>query len=131
MQALAAGLLLGLFSSAIITINEVPDIEADTKAGKKNLVVRYGKDFGIRFWTILLWGAMFLVFSFGVGWLFPKTTLLALIMTVPIFLITFRADEKTRQLPGVVARCRFTILSQLGTWFLLAIGFLWAKAAGL
>ena len=128
LESVTAGLIMGLFSSAIITINEVPDIEADQKTGKYNLVARFGRKFGVRLWSILLWGAMALICSAGAGGVFPKTTLFAMVMAIPIFLITRNAETKTRQLQGVITRCRFTILSQVGTWLLLTAGFLMARA---
>ncbi len=40
-----AGLAPGLFSVAILTVNNLRDVEADTKAGKRTLAVRFGKAF--------------------------------------------------------------------------------------
>ena len=45
-NALAAGLGCGLLSTAILTVNNVRDIEEDRKAHKKTLSVRFGKKFG-------------------------------------------------------------------------------------
>lgn len=121
--ALAAGLICGVFASAIITINEVPDIDADAKVGKNNLVVRFGKGFGITLWTALLWSAMVLVLLSVIGNVFPWQSIAATAMAVPIYLITKNAREKARELGEVVRRCRFTILSHVGTWILLSFAF--------
>lgn len=42
---LIAGLAPGLFSMAILTVNNLRDIESDAKAGKKTLAIRFGKTF--------------------------------------------------------------------------------------
>lgn len=123
LSALTAGLILGLFSSAIITINEVPDIDADRKSGKFNLVAVYGREVGILIWSVLLWSAMIMIFAASTGSVFPFQTAIALLMIFPIYLLTFKAKEKTKNLDGVIVRCRFTILSQVGVWVFLTIGF--------
>lgn len=42
---LASGLAPGLFSVAILTVNNLRDMESDAKVGKKTLAVRFGKRF--------------------------------------------------------------------------------------
>lgn len=44
---LIAGLAPGLLSTAILLVNNIRDVEEDREAGKKTLVVRLGKPFGI------------------------------------------------------------------------------------
>jgi 1,4-dihydroxy-2-naphthoate octaprenyltransferase len=45
MLILLAGLSPGLFSMAILTVNNLRDIHTDKKAGKKTLAVRFGENF--------------------------------------------------------------------------------------
>ncbi len=120
---LAVGIVLGLFSSAIITINEIPDIDADTKTGKNNLVVRYGKAFGITLWSFLLWSAVLLIIPFCISGLFPLTALVGLLAAIPIFLLTWNVRNKTSTMEGIVTRCKFSIFSFVGAWLLLSAGF--------
>ena len=44
-EVVVAGLAPGLFSVAILTVNNLRDIEGDAKAGKKTLPVRFGSGF--------------------------------------------------------------------------------------
>ncbi len=44
-ESLAAGLATGLFSTAILTVNNLRDMETDGKTGKRTLAVRFGKNF--------------------------------------------------------------------------------------
>ena len=48
---LIAGLATGLMSTAILVVNNVRDIEEDRRAGKKTLVVRFGRRFGVALWA--------------------------------------------------------------------------------
>ncbi len=44
-DVLVAGLIPGLFSTAILTVNNLRDADTDVKTGKKTLAVRFGKPF--------------------------------------------------------------------------------------
>jgi 1,4-dihydroxy-2-naphthoate octaprenyltransferase len=44
---IVAGLAPGLFSTAILTVNNLRDIETDRPAGKKTLAVRFGRRFAV------------------------------------------------------------------------------------
>jgi 1,4-dihydroxy-2-naphthoate polyprenyltransferase len=45
-KALWLGLVSGLISMGILTVNNIRDIESDRNSGKRSLVVRFGKKFG-------------------------------------------------------------------------------------
>lgn len=59
-EAVVAGLQIGMLSTVLIAINNLRDIEEDTKTGKRTLAVRFGKTFAR--WEIrgLMLGALLL-----------------------------------------------------------------------
>ena len=53
---------LGLFSTAVLNINNIRDIESDTKAGKKSIPVRIGKKAAVKYnWSLILGGNITIV----------------------------------------------------------------------
>ncbi len=53
---------LGLFSTAVLNINNIRDIVSDTKAGKKSIPVRIGRKNAVVYnWLLILGGNMFLL----------------------------------------------------------------------
>lgn len=77
-------LALGLFSTAVLNINNIRDIESDFSAGKKSIPVRIGKKAAIRYnWLLIVGGNLALIiFAFTNG---SWTSLLALI-AMPIMI---------------------------------------------
>ncbi|MCD6497904.1 MAG: prenyltransferase [Deltaproteobacteria bacterium] len=77
-EYLAVGLPVGILVTAIIWINEFPDVDADERAGKRNLVVRLGR-------RQARWGLVALMAAYVttlpilyLAGIFPLTVLLAL-----------------------------------------------------
>jgi 1,4-dihydroxy-2-naphthoate octaprenyltransferase len=64
-----AGLGPGLLSTAILTVNNLRDIDGDNKAGKKTLAVRFGRGFAMReyFYSVLAASLVPLVIVFISG----------------------------------------------------------------
>jgi len=53
---------LGFFSTAVLNINNIRDIKADTLAGKKSIPVRIGKEAAIKYnWALIIGGNLFLI----------------------------------------------------------------------
>ncbi len=76
---LPIGVALGLFSTAVLNINNIRDIESDQKAGKRSIPVRIGRKAAVRYnWGLLAGGYLcligFVIFS---GQLFCLLALLA------------------------------------------------------
>ncbi|GAB2608212.1 1,4-dihydroxy-2-naphthoate polyprenyltransferase [Belliella aquatica] len=56
---------LGLFSAAVLNINNIRDIASDTKAGKKSIPVRIGRDAAITYNWFLILGGNFSIIIFA------------------------------------------------------------------
>lgn len=53
---------LGLFSTAVLNINNIRDIESDQKAGKRSIPVRIGRKAAVQYnWSLLAFGYFFLI----------------------------------------------------------------------
>ena len=55
---LVVGVAPGLLATAILLINNIRDIEEDRQAGKKTLIVRLGKRFGVGLYVACVLGAV-------------------------------------------------------------------------
>ncbi len=77
-RAFLAGLVPGMLMWAMILVNEIPDYEEDSRAGKKNLTVRLGREWSSELYTLSL-AAIYVFIGFGVIFeVFPPWSLLAL-----------------------------------------------------
>ncbi len=66
LAVILAGLAPGLISTAILTVNNLRDIETDKKAGKKTLAVRFGKTFAqMEFFYCILTASLIPVFIYA------------------------------------------------------------------
>lgn len=126
-SAWVLGLTLGLWSAAIITINEIPDVEADEKVGKRNLVVRFGEDAGVRLWLVLLWLTAAVLFAGVLMGFLPRRMVVALLIVFPIFFVTRDPEVRTEFLEDIVAACRNTVLAYIGYWILLLAALFYAS----
>jgi 1,4-dihydroxy-2-naphthoate octaprenyltransferase len=79
LQAFLAGLVPGMLMWAMIIINEVPDYEEDKKGGKKNLVVRFGVEDGVKLFAFGLIVIYFYIMVLAVLGIFPAGVLLSLL----------------------------------------------------
>jgi len=52
--AWVAAVSMGALATAILVVNNVRDVEGDARAGKRTLVVRFGRDNGVREYIVLL-----------------------------------------------------------------------------
>jgi 1,4-dihydroxy-2-naphthoate octaprenyltransferase len=82
----------GLLIAAVLVLNEVPDVEADSRVGKRNLVVRLGTRRAVWLYVALVVGAYGAVaVGVAVGWMpWPA---LAVGLVAPL---TWRAMRRVR-----------------------------------
>jgi 1,4-dihydroxy-2-naphthoate octaprenyltransferase len=122
--AFLAGVPIGLLTTAILWINEFPDLESDRAMGKVNLVVVLGK-------PAARWGfAAIMAAAFGlVGWaaatgLFPTGTLLTLI-SLPMALYATWVLFTRYEERSLVSGNKMTIFLQVVAGLLFTAGLLW------
>jgi 1,4-dihydroxy-2-naphthoate octaprenyltransferase len=66
-EVLVAGAGPGLLSIAILMVNNVRDVAEDREAGKRTLVVRFGRRFGVVAYGVCVIGALMLAGLLAVG----------------------------------------------------------------
>lgn len=124
LQALYASLPVGLLISAVLLINQFPDYEADKAVGKKNLVVRLGREKGVWIYMAMLASAYVLIFIGPLLGMMPFTAHIALIPGILAFrgfrVLRSRYDDPKALLPANA----LTIKLHFFTGLLLAFGYL-------
>jgi len=78
-----AGLAPGLFSVAILTVNNMRDIENDRTAGKKTLAVRFGRAFALSEYNWTMFFACTIPFALVLFFHGPMSAMLASLTVVP------------------------------------------------
>jgi 1,4-dihydroxy-2-naphthoate octaprenyltransferase len=120
-DAFFIGLPVGLLTTAILWINQFPDMEADQRTGKHNLVVTLGKE-RARWGYVLLLAATFGFILLGVAAdIMPMTALLAL-AGLPLAITAVRVLFKHYGDRALIKANSTTILLQLVAGLMLALG---------
>ncbi|MGL4854224.1 MAG: 1,4-dihydroxy-2-naphthoate octaprenyltransferase [Lentisphaeria bacterium] len=81
-KAFALGLMCGLFSVIVLTINNIRDFHSDKLAGKNTLIVKLGRKFALT----ILWSAILIIALIVLLLKFP---LYAILFLLPTFAVTF------------------------------------------
>ncbi|MBN1900420.1 prenyltransferase [Candidatus Sumerlaeota bacterium] len=126
-MSINAGVILlavinGIFVMNILVINETPDMEADRKAGKKTIMVRYGKTGGLYLYLLFYavgYGVIGIGAAFGE---FPVNSLGALFSIILCLSAFYAAMKKDRR--NVHKAIILTIANQVMTGLILTIIFL-------
>ena len=113
---------LGLFSTAVLNINNVRDIASDTLAGKKSIPVRVGRRNAVIYnWILLVSGnAMLVVFAFLTG----NWGVLLAFFTVPLMLAIGYGVQHKQQAAELDPYLKKMALSTLIWVILFGIGLL-------
>ncbi len=84
--AVLIGISLGLFSAAVLNINNIRDIESDKKAGKRSIPVRIGREKAISYnWALIITGNILLgVFATTTKEWYTLLTFFAFLMMVNV-----------------------------------------------
>ncbi len=128
-QPIVAALPLGLLIANVLWINEVPDSQADSTAGKNTLVVRLGKKRAIDVYATL----MIAPYAFiGLGALSNFMTIYSFVafLTLPMALKAIKiARENYKKTSKLVSANVATILTHLFTGLLLTSAYILATIA--
>lgn len=86
---------IGLFSTAVLNVNNIRDIHSDQKAGKYSIPVRIGREKAVIYhWVILLMGVSsalaFVVLNYSAPWQ------LLFLLTLPLFIVNGMAVKNKR-----------------------------------
>ncbi|MBN7810919.1 1,4-dihydroxy-2-naphthoate polyprenyltransferase [Algoriphagus sp. H41] len=113
---IAIAVALGLFSTAVLNINNIRDIESDEKAGKRSIPVRIGRKAAVQYnWALLIGGyACLSVFVLLSGKLFALATFLALPIMLQVGFGVQRAASSAETDPFLKKMALSTLL-----WVLL------------
>lgn len=124
LQAVVASISLGILVLAILWVNEIPDYNADAKAGKRTLVTRIGRKKAADAFIILMF-SNYVVVLLGVS--LSLMPLLALIsfLTIPIAARAIRVARGNYNDPrGLVPANAATVLIHLLTGLLLCVAYI-------
>jgi len=121
--ALALGVPMGLLAAAVLTVNNIRDIDTDTRAGKRTIPVRLGRR-GARVYYGLLLTLPYIVVAALVATLQLPVPALAVLLTTPLAFKLDRIVRSTTEGPplnralGMTAGLLtgFGLFLGLGTW---------------
>jgi 1,4-dihydroxy-2-naphthoate octaprenyltransferase len=127
-EAVIAGLQVGMLSTVLIAINNLRDIEEDTKTGKRTLAVRFGKKFARREIAALV-AAVVLLLGYWAGTKFLAAaglSMLFLLFAVPV-VIGVAKQEPSALYNKFLAKAGaalmlFSILFCVGLWWFRSQG---------
>lgn len=80
---LIAGLAPGFLAAGILAVNNVRDIEQDRNSGRKTLVVRFGRLFGVALYAVNLMIAALIPVVLVIAYGFPPAVILASTIVIP------------------------------------------------
>ena len=118
-------LFLGFLGFAIILMNEIPDINADKKVNKKNLVVRLGIKRALILHKIVMSLAFISIVTAVVLKDLPICSLLCLIGPFLVSdkkIFSNKLHNKTEDAEALTGLCKSTIELKFKSWLLLMIG---------
>lgn len=119
LRALQASIIPGILVAALLFLNEVPDVKADSSVGRRNLVILLGEKRSSQFYAVLLM-SVYLSLILGI-WLgsFPVSVLVAF-LTLPIALraiqgVSLHYDNPQSLIPAMADNVIVVLLTTLLT----------------
>lgn len=120
-ESLLIGLPVGLLTSNILLINQVPDMEGDAATGKNHLVVTFGKERSVAFYSGILGGA--LLSSIVIAFLLQKPYVLVSSAVIAVYGMYIIRYFKTHLYHRDLVRANVhTIYLSMAAGILFAVG---------
>ena len=118
LNALLGSIAAGFFASAVLMVNNIRDIETDTKVGKRTLAVKVGKKWAKAIYFAMLWLPMLILAPYP--FLFPATILAwaSVLLVLPATLIV--ATAKTPK--ELILALKLTSFASLSYAVLFGLG---------
>ena len=125
LPAVIASIPSGILVQNLLLLNEFPDVEADSKAGRKTLPSVVGKAKAGMVYSILT----LIVYLWIIGWVvagkMPAFSLLAL-LTLPLAIKAIQGARKHQEMSQLLPAMANNVLVVLLTQFLLGVGYILA-----
>ncbi len=124
LEVVVASLPVSLWIAAIIWINQIPDIEADSATGKRTLVVRWGIERSIEVYSAIQMAAAAVIAGAVILNLLPVTALVAIVAIVPAMGAIAVLRRSRGLYPDMVPAQGMTIITHLFGGLLLCAGII-------
>jgi 1,4-dihydroxy-2-naphthoate polyprenyltransferase len=117
-NAVLGGIAAGSFAAAVLMVNNIRDIETDTRSSKRTLAVRMGAKWAKRFFVLMIWFPFVILFYFTL--LYPASFLAyaAIFLVAPATLIVLTAKTAKEQ----ILVLKLTSFAALAYALLLTLG---------
>lgn len=116
--AVLVGIAFGFYATAVLLVNNIRDIDTDTKAGKKTLAVRLGRKASKTLFMLLIWLPVGLNFLILLAYPAAILGMLNLILVLPVTLIIMESRN-----PGeLITALKLTSFAGLGFAVLVGTG---------
>lgn len=123
LPAVIAAIPSGILVHNLLLLNEFPDVEADSKAGRKTMPILIGRS---KAWMVYS-ALTVVVYLWIIGWviagIMPVFTLIAL-LTLPFAIKAIRGSRKHEDMNRLVPAMANNVLVVLLTQFLLGAGYI-------
>ena len=116
--AVLVGIAFGFYATAVLLVNNIRDIDTDTKAGKKTLAVRLGRKASKTLFMLLIWLPVGLNFLILLAYPAAILGMLNLLLVLPVTLIIMESRN-----PGeLITALKLTSFAGLGFAVLVGTG---------
>ena len=125
LPALIAAIPSGILVHNLLLLNEFPDAEADSKAGRKTLPITIGKPGAALVYSALTITVYLWIISAVVAGVMPAFTLIAL-LTLPLAIKAIKGAQTPDDMSRIIPAMGNNVIVVLLTQVLLGIGYVLA-----